>query len=66
MLEAPRHRLALLLPLGKIKAERFASFVERLRAEHVVHLRDISADGRPNRNMFSPLAFPMAPYYTTS
>ncbi|KAJ6438278.1 trafficking protein particle complex subunit 9 [Purpureocillium lavendulum] len=55
---APARVKALLLPLGKIKAERFASFVERLRAEHVVHLRDISADGRPNRNMFSPLAFP--------
>ncbi|GJN75561.1 hypothetical protein PLICBS_009664 [Purpureocillium lilacinum] len=55
---APARAKALLLPLGKIKAERFASFVERLRAEHVVHLRDISADGRPNRNMFSPLAFP--------
>ena len=48
---APARAKALLLPLGKIKAERFASFVERLRAEYDVHLRDISADGRPNRSM---------------
>ncbi|KAL7945494.1 TRAPP II complex [Trichoderma barbatum] len=55
---APARVKALLLPLGKIKAARFASFAERLQAEHVVQLRDISADGRPNRNMFSPLAYP--------
>ncbi|KAI8658769.1 hypothetical protein NCS55_01154700 [Fusarium keratoplasticum] len=55
---APARVKALLLPLGHIKADRFASFVARLHNEHVVHLRDISADGRPNRNMFSPLAYP--------
>ncbi|RFU81208.1 cis-golgi transport particle complex subunit [Trichoderma arundinaceum] len=55
---APARVKALLLPLGRIKASRFASFAERLQAEHVVQLRDISADGRPNRNMFSPLAYP--------
>ncbi|KAI1039849.1 hypothetical protein LB505_007117 [Fusarium chuoi] len=55
---APARVKTLLLPLGQIKADRFASFVERLNKEHVVHLRDISADGRPNRNMFSPLAYP--------
>ncbi|KAL6875456.1 Trs120 domain-containing protein [Trichoderma longibrachiatum] len=55
---APARVKALLLPLGRIKAARFASFAERLQAEHVVQLRDISADGRPNRNMFSPLAYP--------
>ncbi|KAM0452297.1 hypothetical protein ACHAO4_005507 [Trichoderma viride] len=55
---APARVKALLLPLGKIKAARFATFAERLQAEHVVQLRDISADGRPNRNMFSPLAYP--------
>ncbi|KAF7548733.1 hypothetical protein G7046_g8570 [Stylonectria norvegica] len=55
---APARVKALLLPLGQIKTDRFASFVERLHGEHVVHLRDISADGRPNRNMFSPLAYP--------
>ncbi|UKZ72820.1 hypothetical protein TrVFT333_000457 [Trichoderma virens FT-333] len=47
---APARVKALLLPLGKIKAARFASFAERLQAEHVVQLRDISADGRPNRS----------------
>ncbi|KAK7421338.1 hypothetical protein QQX98_002232 [Neonectria punicea] len=55
---APARVKALLLPLGQIKADRFAAFVERLHQEHVVHLRDISPDGRPNRNMFSPLAYP--------
>lgn len=51
---APARVKALLLPLGKIKAERFVSFVERLQAEHVVHLRDISPDGRPNRSKMPP------------
>ncbi|KJZ73993.1 hypothetical protein HIM_06661 [Hirsutella minnesotensis 3608] len=55
---APARVKALLLPLGKLKAERFASFAERLQVEHVVQLRDVSPDGRPNRNMFSPLAYP--------
>ncbi|KAI0381844.1 Trs120-domain-containing protein [Hypomontagnella monticulosa] len=55
---APARVRALVLPVGQIKRERFSSFVQRLNEEHVVHLRDISADGRPNRNMFSPLAFP--------
>ncbi|KAJ2905855.1 hypothetical protein MKZ38_004103 [Zalerion maritima] len=54
----PARVKALLLPVGQIKLHRFASFVETLKTEHVVHLRDVSADGRPNRNMFSPLAFP--------
>ncbi|KAI0408060.1 hypercellular protein A [Xylaria palmicola] len=55
---APARVRALVLPIGRIKRERFESFVQRLHQEHVVQLRDISADGRPNRNMFSPLAFP--------
>ncbi|KAI1853598.1 hypothetical protein JX266_001582 [Neoarthrinium moseri] len=55
---APARVRALVIPVGQIKRERFSSFIERLNQEHVVHLRDISADGRPNRNMFSPLAFP--------
>ncbi|KAH9901953.1 Trs120-domain-containing protein [Xylariomycetidae sp. FL2044] len=55
---APARVRALVLPVGQIKRERFLSFVERLNQEHVVQLRDITADGRPNRNMFSPLAFP--------
>ncbi|KAI0801663.1 hypercellular protein A [Xylaria sp. FL0064] len=55
---APGRVRALVLPIGRIRRERFQSFVQRLNEEHVVQLRDISADGRPNRNMFSPLAFP--------
>ncbi|KAK0754829.1 TRAPP II complex [Schizothecium vesticola] len=55
---APARVKALVLPIGRIKRDRFAAFVDRLNAEHVVHLRDISPDGRPHRNMFSPLAFP--------
>lgn len=47
---APARVKALLLPLGHIKAERFASFAEKLQREDVVRLRDISADGRPNRS----------------
>lgn len=47
---APARVKALLLPLGQITADRFASFVDRLQSEHVVHLRDITADGRPNRS----------------
>ncbi|KAI1501125.1 Trs120-domain-containing protein [Biscogniauxia marginata] len=55
---APARVRALVLPIGQIRQERFSSFLQRLSKEHVVQLRDISPDGRPNRNMFSPLAFP--------
>ncbi|KAJ5554561.1 hypothetical protein N7513_004520 [Penicillium frequentans] len=55
---APVRLRALLLPIGRIKRSRFLSFAARLQAENVVRLGDISPDGRPNRNMFSPLAFP--------
>ncbi|CAH0058914.1 unnamed protein product [Clonostachys solani] len=55
---APARVKALLLPISQITSTRFDSFVTRLEGEHVVHLRDISADGRPHRNMFSPLAYP--------
>ncbi|KAI1104311.1 Trs120-domain-containing protein [Jackrogersella minutella] len=55
---APARVRALVLPVGQIKQDRFSSFVQRLNEEHVVYLRDITADGRPNRNMFTPLAFP--------
>jgi trafficking protein particle complex subunit 9 len=47
---APAKVRALVLPLGQIKRARFASFLDRLNAENVVHLRDISVDGRPNRS----------------
>ncbi|KAK2731818.1 hypothetical protein FQN55_004432 [Onygenales sp. PD_40] len=55
---APARLRALLLPVGKIKRSRFLSLVKRLRAQNVLRLGDVSPDGRPNRNSFSPLAFP--------
>lgn len=48
---APARVKALCVPIGQIKSERFALFLERLHGEHVVHLRDVSADKRPNRSM---------------
>ncbi|KAK4453586.1 hypothetical protein QBC34DRAFT_434356 [Podospora aff. communis PSN243] len=55
---APARVKALVLPIGRIKRGRFTAFVDRLHTEHVIHLRDVTPDGRPHRNMFSPLAFP--------
>lgn len=52
---APARVKALVLPIGRIKRDRFAAFVDRLNAEHVVHLRDISPDSRPHRSMLSVL-----------
>lgn len=49
---APARVRALVLPVGKIKRARFASFVKRLSPENVVRLGDISPDGRPNRSPF--------------
>lgn len=51
---APARVRALIVPLGQIKRDRFESFVKRLNQEHVVQLRDISADGRPNRSQSQP------------
>lgn len=50
---APARVKALCVPIGQIKATRFASFLERLHGEHVVHLRDVGPDKRPNRSMHS-------------
>lgn len=47
---APARVRALVVPVGNIKTDRFAAFVARLNEEHVVQLRDISADRRPNRS----------------
>ncbi|KAF2660909.1 hypercellular protein-like protein HypA [Lophiostoma macrostomum CBS 122681] len=55
---APARIRALLLPVGRIKRSRFLSFVELLQTQSMVRLGDISPDPRPDRNMFSPLAFP--------
>ncbi|CAK7265261.1 hypothetical protein SEPCBS119000_001415 [Sporothrix epigloea] len=55
---SPAQVKVLVLPVGPVRRDRFASFLERLKDESVVQLRDVTADSRPNRNMFSPLAFP--------
>lgn len=48
---APARVKTLVLPLGQIRRDRFSTFVDRLNSEHVVHLRDITPDPRPNRSM---------------
>ncbi|KAI9882549.1 MAG: hypothetical protein M1823_005709 [Watsoniomyces obsoletus] len=48
----------LLLPVGPITRSRFLHFVERLQAERIIRLGDVTPDARPNRAMFSPLASP--------
>ncbi|KAL9052090.1 MAG: hypothetical protein Q9162_005607 [Coniocarpon cinnabarinum] len=55
---APARVGALVVPVGKVKKSKFNSFVGKLQAESVVRLGDISPDQRPDRNLFSPLAFP--------
>ncbi|KAE8825506.1 hypothetical protein P3342_009796 [Pyrenophora teres f. teres] len=55
---APARIRALLLPMGRIKRSRFVAFVDLLQQESLVRLGDISPDPRPDRNMFSPLAWP--------
>ncbi|KAJ4289703.1 hypothetical protein N0V90_011032 [Kalmusia sp. IMI 367209] len=55
---APARIRALLLPVGRIKRSRFLTFVDLLQPHCMVRLGDISPDPRPDRNMFSPLAFP--------
>ncbi|KAF2797291.1 Trs120-domain-containing protein [Melanomma pulvis-pyrius CBS 109.77] len=55
---APARIRALLLPVGRIKRSRFLAFVDLLQPQCLVRLGDISPDPRPDRNMFSPLAFP--------
>ncbi|KAL1896553.1 hypothetical protein Sste5346_004587 [Sporothrix stenoceras] len=55
---SPAQVKVLVLPVGPVHRDRFASFLDRLKGEYAVQLRDVSADPRPNRNMFNPLAFP--------
>lgn len=47
---APARVKVLCVPIGQIKGDRFAVFLDRLHGEHVVHLRDVGADKRPNRS----------------
>ncbi|EEP78211.1 hypothetical protein UREG_03056 [Uncinocarpus reesii 1704] len=55
---APARLRTLLLPIGRIRRSRFLELVKRLQAQNVVRLGDVSPVGCPNRNTFSPLAFP--------
>ncbi|CAI6329166.1 unnamed protein product [Periconia digitata] len=55
---APARIRALLLPIGRIKRSRFLTFVDSLQSHSLIRLGDVSPDPRPDRNMFSPLAFP--------
>lgn len=48
---APARVRALALPVGRIKRSRFVTFMERLSAECVVRLGDVSPDTRPDRSM---------------
>lgn len=47
---APARVKALVLPVGHITRERFTAFVDRLNAESVVFLRDVTPDARPHRS----------------
>lgn len=47
---APARVKVLVLPLGRIKRDRFTAFIERVTPENVVRLGDISPDRRPNRS----------------
>ncbi|KAF2397237.1 Trs120-domain-containing protein [Trichodelitschia bisporula] len=46
------------LPVGKIRRSRFTTFFDALTRVNEVRLGDVSPDPRPNRNLFSPQAFP--------
>lgn len=47
---APARVKALVLPIGLIQRDRFTTFVDRLNAENVVFLRDVTPDARPHRS----------------
>ncbi|THY35418.1 hypercellular protein-like protein HypA [Aureobasidium pullulans] len=55
---APARVRVLVLPAGRIKKQRFMSFLDRLHQHDSVRLGDISPDGRSSKTIFSPLAFP--------
>lgn len=55
---APARVRVLALPVHRIKRSRFMTFFNALAAISEVRLGDVSADPRPDRNMFSPLHFP--------
>ena len=47
---APARVRVVLLPLGRIKKQRFDGFVERLRVENTVRLGDISPDALADKS----------------
>jgi len=47
---APARVRVVLIPLGRIKKQRFDSFVERLRVENAVRLGDISPDALADKS----------------
>lgn len=55
---APARVKTLVLPIGRIKRDRFDTFVKSLTPENVVQLRDVTADGRPNRSRDSTRLYP--------
>ncbi|TIA10308.1 hypercellular protein-like protein HypA [Aureobasidium pullulans] len=55
---APARVRVLVLPAGRIKKQRFMTFLDRLHQHDSVRLGDISPDGRSSKTIFSPLAFP--------
>ncbi|TID19941.1 hypercellular protein-like protein HypA [Venturia nashicola] len=55
---APARVRTLVLPIGRIKRKRFSTFFSLLTPACEIRLGDVSPDARPDRNMFSPLAFP--------
>ena len=48
---APARVKVLVLPVGRITASKFLSYVDRLRQENVVRLGDVSPDDRPHRSI---------------
>ena len=55
---SPAQVKVLVLPIGPVHRDRFASFLERLKGEYAMHLRDVSADSRPNMSLSLHLFFP--------
>ncbi|KAE9987555.1 hypothetical protein EG327_003771 [Venturia inaequalis] len=55
---APARVRTLVLPIGRIKRARFSTFFSLLTPACEISLGHVSPDPRPDRNMFSPLAFP--------
>lgn len=49
---------ALICPLGRITRQRFLTLADRIQAENIVRLGDVTPDPKPNRTMFSPAGFP--------